>query len=223
MMVANRPHVDGQHYSPGGTAIPLEFVARAGTETSGLGHSLGDIYRLCRAYRRYCWAHRASSDRRLHPCLCDGNVRERLDHRNPPVRPVFNSAFARAPGDRKRLPLYGPYSHPVESDVPGYVRCEGIDRWAAEYVSALSLLARWIRHFRNRVCLVKGHGSPEENLAGRGRFGDCRKCRFDCSNCCGGGFAIHGRRTAMAPRCYKLIPFQPAVALLCRGAHRNAL
>ena len=60
---------------------------------------------------------------------------------------------------------------------PGVFVPTGPDRRSAEYVMALLLAARRFSAVRHRLCLVKGRGSEQANLAGHDACGDRPECR----------------------------------------------
>ena len=84
---------------------PFEPAARQATNASGRRDRARAGHRPVprgRAVWRYSVRRGSFLRRGLH----DGDVRDRFDHRGPPVRPVLDSPVARHSRDRKRLPLH---------------------------------------------------------------------------------------------------------------------
>ena len=74
--------------------------------------------------------------------LRDGDVRVRLDHRDPPVRPVLDHAQRLHPRDRERISLRGAYPDSVRHGVSGLVCAGKPGRRLAEHVISLDVPAR---------------------------------------------------------------------------------
>ena len=143
--------------------------------------------------------------RRLRPGVCDGDVRVRFDHRDPPVRPVFHSALARHPRDREWISLHGAHSDSLDPDVSRRVCAKGPDWRSAEHVMALLFPARRLSSVRHRLCLVEGCGSRQTNLAGHDACGDRPERRLDGGPGFGVGVSLHRGRSA-ACRAWCSIP-----------------
>ena len=139
---------------PRGTAFhPLEFAAERTAEAARPCSTvwyIGYLFHCCRA----ALGHPTVPDCRLHSIVHDSDVRDRSTHRDLAIRPVLHPARACHPGDRERIPLRGSYPDPVDPDVSRGVWVDEPDWRYAEYGVALRLLARWLSHVRNRLCLA---------------------------------------------------------------------
>ena len=140
------------------------------------------------------------ADRRLHPGLCHGDLRERFDHRCSAVCPVLDPAFARASRDRQRISLHCAHRLPWLLTFPGVFTPAGLLGAGLRSTSWLYPCGTAVFPVRDRLCAAEGSRSGQAIVAalrGRGRPFECRddrgrRMRRDVF-CHGGGcaFAAH--------------------------------
>ena len=167
---------------------------------------LGISGRLCLDHRRAAFGRADETDRRLPPGLSDCDVRVRFDHRDPPVRPVFNSALARHPRDRECISLHGAYPDPVCPDVSRRVCAHGPDWRAAEFGMDLRSVALWFSPVRHRLCPFKGWESQQSIFEGHAACGDRPERRLDGGPRFGSGICLHSGRTHYCPASCSIPP-----------------
>ena len=202
---------------------PLEPGARPGAEAARARHRARPAGRpLPRSPGRSPAS--SCGESRLRRRLRDGDVRHRLDHRDPAVRPVFHPALARHPRDRERLSVHGAHRRPVRPRVSGRACAGGLDRRPADRGDALRALALRFPALRHRLCPVEGRGSGQAALAGTVSVGDPPERRLDGARRGGRSRSSASAGEALsAPHHARPHAFQPGVALPRRRADRLAV
>ena len=108
-----------------------------------------------------------------------GDVRDRFDHGDTPVRSVLHSALPRHSRDREWISLYGVSDRPVCPRVSRRVGAKRRGRGLADDGASVPLLALRVPAICDRLCLVEGRGPQQTVCARGGPFSDPPECRLD--------------------------------------------
>ena len=173
-----RSDAGDRSHCPGGTAsLPLEPVAGPRAETAGSCRRARHIGCLRPDHCRAAFGHADEADRRFPPGLSDCDVRVRFDHRDPPVRPVFDSAFACHPRDRECISIHRAYPDPVCPDVSRRVCGHPPNRRSAERGVGVRSVALRVSSACHQLCHFEGWEFQQTVFEEHAACGDRPECR----------------------------------------------